>query len=344
MIAERHHFNLRVAATLFVLIWGCAGEPPPDPARGRPAREVRVAEAARSSLPVLTEVVGTVRSAHEATIAPLVAGTVAEVRVRLGSALRAGDVLLRLSAREIGERLEQAHAVSELATRERDRAVALNAQGTIAASQYEAAVSEWSVARAREAEASTIAERALLRAPFAGVITAKLVNVGETVLPGQALLTLESRTAMRFEAQIPETGSGELEVGRALPVRIEGQVREIEGRIIEIQPASDDATRARLVKLELPEIKGLRSGQFGRVLLTTGVADTVTVPESAVVRLGQLEAVFVVDSGTARLRLVRCGREADGRVQISSGLAGGERVVASGASDLVDGQLVEETR
>jgi RND family efflux transporter MFP subunit len=340
MLTERDHFNLSATATLVVLLCGCAGDAPPDTPAGPPAKGVQVVEVVRSSLPVLTEVVGTVRSAHEATIAPLVAGTVAEVRVGLGSTVRAGEVLLKLSAREIGEQLEQAHAVSELATRERDRAVALNAQGTIAASQYEAAVSQWSVARAREAEASTIAERTLLRAPFAGVITAKLVNVGETVLPGRALLTLETRAAMRFEAQIPEVVSGDLEIGRRLPIRIEG--RELEGRVIEIQPASDDTTRARLIKLELAEPRGLRSGQFGRLLLTTGTAATVTAPASAVVRLGQLEAVFVVDAGTARLRLVRCGREAAGQIQIASGLSGGEKIVVAGGSDLVDGQPVVE--
>jgi RND family efflux transporter MFP subunit len=344
MITERDHFTLPTTIALLVQLWGCAGETLPDTPPSPPAKAVRVVVADRSALPVLTEVVGTVRSAHEATMAPLVGGTVAEVHIGLGSSVRAGEVLMRISAREVDERLEQARAVLALAARERDRAVALNGQGTIAAAQYEAAVSQWSVARAQEAEASAIAERALLRAPFAGLITAKLVNVGETVLPGRALLTLESRAARRFEAQIPEAASRELAVGLALEVRIEGQARPIEGRVIEIQPASDDATRARLVKLELPETPGLRSGQFGRVFLPTGVAATVTVPASAVVRLGQLEAVFVVESGAARLRLVRCGREADDRVQISSGLSGGERVVVAEAADLVDGQAVEAAR
>jgi RND family efflux transporter MFP subunit len=348
MVTERNHPKLAATLAALALLWGCAGarrpEASPRLAAGSVPRTVRVASADRSLLPVLSEVVGTVRSAHEATIAPLVGGTVAEVRVGLGSFVRAGQVLVRLSAREGDERLEQARAMAALAASERDRAVALNGEGTIAASQYEAAVSQWSVARAREAEARTIAGRALLRAPFAGVITARLVNAGETVLPGRALLTLEGRAATRFEAQVPEAASGDLAVGRMLAVRVEGQAREIDGRIIEIQPASDDATRARLVKLDLPETQGLRSGQFGRVLLANGVAATVTVPAGAVVRRGQLEAVFVVDATSARLRLVRCGREADGRVQISSGLSGGEKVVVAEASDLADGQPVEVAR
>jgi len=227
MVTERDRVNRPTTFALLVLLWGCAPEARPDMSSSSPARAVRVVEADRSPLAVLTEVVGTVRSADEATIAPLVGGTVAEVRVGLGSSVRAGEILLKLSARESDERLAQAVAVSALAARERDRAVALNGQGTIAASQYEAAVSQWNVARAREAEARTIAERARLRAPFAGLVTAKLVNVGETVLPGRALLTLEGRAATRFDAQIPETASGELAVGLVLPVRIEGQAREL---------------------------------------------------------------------------------------------------------------------
>jgi RND family efflux transporter MFP subunit len=328
---------------LLAVFSGCAGERPPRPVPRLPPIGVRVVKAERSLRPVLTEVVGTVRSVHDAAIAPLVSGTIAEVRVHLGSFVRAGEVLVRLSARELDARREQARAVSALATQDRDRAKALKEQEAITAAQYEAALSQWSVARAQEAEASTVVDRTVLRAPFAGVITAKLVSVGEAALPGRPLLTLESRAANRFEAQVPETASDELTIGQLLPVRIEGLGRELEGRIAEIHPDSDDATRARLVKIDLPETPGLRSGQFGRVRLATSRALTVTVPSDAVVRHGQLEIVFVVESDTARLRLVRCGREWDGRTQISSGLSGGETVARGAVAELVDGQRVQES-
>jgi len=329
---------------LLVLVSGCAAEPAARPPPGLPPAVVRIGQAERSLRPVVTEVVGNVRAARDATIAPLISGTVSEVRVGLGSSVRAGEVLVRLSAREVEARLEQSRAVSALATRERDRATSLAAQGAISVAQYEAAVSQWSVARARQAEASTVAERAVLHAPFDGVVTAKLVNVGETALPGRPLLVVEGRGALRFEARVPESAGDELAVGQPLAVRLEGPERELEARIAEIQPASDDATRTRLVKMDLPETPGLRSGQFGRLRLTTGRALGVTVPADAVIRRGQLETVFVVESGTARLHLVRSGREHEGRVEISSGLSGGEQVARAGAADLVDGQRVEEAR
>jgi RND family efflux transporter MFP subunit len=336
--------SVRGALALLAVLCACSRAPAPRTPPALPPKELRVVKADRSLQPVLTEVVGTVRSVHDAAIAALVSGTVSEVRVGLGSSVRAGEVLVRISAHEVDARLEQTRAALAIAKRDRDRAVSLEAQGAITTAQYDAATSEWNVARARDAEASAIVDRTVLRAPFAGVITAKLVNVGETALPGRHLLTLESRAANRFEAEVPEALSAALTAGQRLLVRVEGLDRDLEGRIAEIQPASDDATRARLMKIDLPKAPGLRSGQFGRVLLEIGRAATVTVPSAAVARHGQLETVFIVDSGIARLRLVRSGREMDGRVQISSGLAGGEEVALASATDLVDGQRVEEVR
>ena len=251
---------------------------------------------------------------------------------------------MKLSAREIEARLEQTRAVSEQAARDRARATSLVGQGAISVADYETAMSQWSVARARQAEASSIADRRVLRAPFDGVITSKLTSVGDTALPGQPLLVLEARSALRLEAQVPETAGGLLAIGDPLPVQVEGLDRDLEGRLAEVQPASDATTRTRLFKIDLPDTPGLRSGQFGRALLASGKSPTVTVPPTAVVHHGQLESVFVVESGIARLRLVRSGREWNGRVEISSGLSGGEKVAVAGMAGLVDGDRVEEAR
>ncbi|HEY1334395.1 MAG TPA: efflux RND transporter periplasmic adaptor subunit [Myxococcaceae bacterium] len=335
-------FRLRTLAMLAVLA-SCTADASPRQPQGPAPRRVRVGLAERSSRPVLTEVVGTIRATRSATIAPLIPGTVAEVRVGLGSSVRAGDVLVRLSAREVEARLEQTRAVSEQAGRDRARAVGLVGQGAISVAEYETAMSQWSIARARQAEASSIAARMALRAPFAGVITSKIVSVGDTALPGQPLLVLEARSALRLEAQVPETTGESLTVGAVVPVRIEGLDRELAGRLAEIQPASDALSRTRLFKIDLPDTPGLRSGQFGRALLSGAESLAVTVPSEAVVHHGQLESVFVIESGAARVRLVRSGRERDGRVEISSGLAGGETVALTGAG-LVDGEQVEEAR
>jgi len=329
--------------TLPLLICACAsGSSPPAGATPAP-RRIALAEAERTERPLLTEVVGTVRATRSATLAPLISGTVTDVRVGLGSSVRAGDVLVSLSARDVEARLEQTRAVSQQAARDRARATSLVGQGAISVAEYETAMSQWSLAQARQAEASSIAERRNLRAPFAGVVTSKLVNIGDTALPGQTLLVLEARSPLRLEAQVPETIGQGLDVGAAVPVQIEGLDRELDGRLAETQPASDAMSRTRLFKIDLPDAPGLRSGRFGRALLGGAQTVTITVPAAAVVRHGQLESVFVVESGVARIRLVRSGRERNGRVEISSGLSGREIIAAAGAG-LVDGERVEEVR
>src|SRR5262249_42023197 len=149
-------------------------------------------------------------------------------------------------------------------------------------------------------------------------------------------LVLEARSALRFEAQVPETTGENLTVGDSLRVRVEGIDGELEGRLAEIQPASDAISRTRLFKIDLPDTPGLSSGLFGRALLAGAPELTVMVPLEAIVHHGQLESVFVVESGTARIRLVRSGRERIGQVEISSGLAGGETVAVVGTGP-VDG-------
>src|SRR5262245_36146747 len=328
---------------LVALLSGCTAGSSPRPSP-QPPYMVQTAKAERSSRATVTEVVGTVQASRRATIAPLISGTVAEVRVGLGSSVRAGDVLVRLSAREVEARLEQTRVASEQAARDRARATNLVGQGAMSVAEYESAMSQWSVARARQTEASTFAERRVLRAPFAGVITSKIASVGDTALPGQPLLVLEAPSALRFEAQVPERAGEDLAVGDRLPVRLEGLERDLEGRIAEIRPASGDATRTRLIKVELREAPGLRSGRFGRALVRGDEAVAVTVPSGAVVRRGQLETVYVVESGVVHLRLVRSVREREGQMEISSGLSGGETVVLAEAAQLVDGQRVEEAR
>jgi membrane fusion protein, multidrug efflux system len=331
-------------AVALVLLSACAAGSPPSPRTDPAPRRVQVAQAERAHRSQLTEVVGTVRATRSATIAPLLGGTVTEIRVGLGSSVRAGEVLVRLSAGDVAARLEQTRVTSAQAERDRNRAILLREQGAISVAQFEATISQWSVARARQAEASSIAERTVLRAPFAGVITAKVASVGDTALPGQPLLVLEMPSALRFEAQVPERAGEDLAVGYRLPVRLEGLERDLEGRIAEIRPASDDATRTRLFKIDLPETPGLRPGRFGRALVRGDQTVAVTVPSKAVVRRGQLETIYVVESGVVHLRLVRSVREREGQMEISSGLSGGETVVLAEAAQLVDGQRVEESR
>jgi multidrug efflux pump subunit AcrA (membrane-fusion protein) len=129
-----HRVLPRLAFVPLALLSVACGSPaapaPTPPATSlTEVRVVPVVRAERSLRATQTEVVGSVRAVREATIAPLLSGTVAEVRVGVGTSVRAGDVLVRLSAREVEARVEQARARSALANRERERSVALREYG-----------------------------------------------------------------------------------------------------------------------------------------------------------------------------------------------------------------------
>jgi RND family efflux transporter MFP subunit len=307
-------------------------------------RSVRVEHARLDAKAGGEEVIGTVRARNSATISSTVVGKVQVLNVTLGRRVQAGDVLVRISADEIGAKLDQTEALHGQAKIDLDRAQALLDKEAIPRAQYDAAAAAFRVATARRAEAAAMAGHTVLRAPFAGVVSAKLANVGDTAMPGQPLLVIDDPSALRLEATVPEVAARTLKVGQAVPVRVDGAGRELPGTVAEVSPAADPMSRTVLAKVDLPRDPALHPGVVGRVMLPSASEQprSVLVPSATVVRRGQLEEVFVVDRGRARLRLVKTGRVTkDGVTEILSGLTDGDAVVASDIPEIVDGQPVK---
>ena len=287
------------------------------------------------------QAVGTVRARNSASIAPTVMGRVADMPVKLGQRVRAGDVLARISAEEIRAKVAQARAVQANAQLELERAKKLLADEAIPRAQFDTAKSQFDVAHASLAEAEALADHMIVRAPFDGVITSKIANAGDTAVPGQPLLVLDDPTALRFEAPVPESSARTLSTGQKLAVRIDGIDGELTATIAEISPTADPTSRTVLAKLDLPADARLHPGLFGRLAIPLHDAQSLAVPSSAVVRRGQLEEVFVVDGDVAHLRLVKTGHEGNGSTEILSGLANGEIVAVSDVNQLSDGAPVK---
>lgn len=323
--------------------FGCAAEhsttPPPAASprprrvRAEPTREIRQA--------VGDEVVGTLRARSVAAISPSVMGRVRSVSVTVGSRVRADQLLISLSADEIEAKANQAKAHFAQADVELQRAEQLWASRSISASQYDAVHAQHQIAEAALAEANVMRNYTSIRAPFAGVITAKQCDVGDLAMPGKPLLVLESPGALRFEAAVPEASAHALSAGAGMTVRIDASQKDMTAIVSELSPAADPASRTVTVKLDLPDTPGLRAGMFGRLEVPTGEERSVVVPSAAIVRRGQLETVFVVADRTARLRLVRSGRTREGQTEILAGLEQGESVVVAEADNLGDGEPVE---
>jgi RND family efflux transporter MFP subunit len=180
-----------------------------------------------------------------------------------------------------------------------------------------------------------------ITAPATGVVVDRRVEPGDLAVPGQPLLVLDDPRVYRLEALVGESAVGRVGLGQRVPVVLDAIGRTLEGRVAEIIPAADPASRTVTVKLDLPAAPGLRSGLFGRARFPAGERQALLVPIAALVERGQLTAVYVVDDErVARLRLVTSGARRADRVEILSGLEAGEHVVVEGASRLTDGARV----
>jgi RND family efflux transporter MFP subunit len=327
--------------TLMVLA-GCKRSHEKAEAPKLPPATVRTLVAEAKPLAATEEVVGTVRSKTRAIIEARVGGRIEALLVSPGQLVKPGDLIAQLDVREIQARLDQAKATLEQADRDLERYTALIKQNVLTKAEYDTAETRQRVAQGAVVEAETMLGYAKVVAPFDGVITRKLSDVGDQAAPGRGIVELEDPAALRVEANVPEGLVSFVKLGAKMAVYAAEKSGATEAAISEVAPAADPASRTVLVKLDLPADSGLRLGQFVRVAVPVGEKTSLRLPKSAVVVRGQMEMVFVDTNHVAQMRLVKTGRKSNGDVEIVSGLDAGERVVVDGAGTLLDGQPLQE--
>jgi len=320
-----------------LLLTACGKHESPPAAATLPSVAVKTQPAAFQPHTATEEVVGTVRSKQRAVVEAKVSGRVLEYTATPGAMVKAGDLLARLDVQEIQAKVDQARAMLDQAKRDFDRQKQLIASNATTRQEFDAADARVKIGTGAVSEAETMMSYAKVTAPFDGVVTRKLADVGDLAMPGKPLLEIEAPTSLRFEADLPEAILDRVKLGAKMPVRL---AKVIEGTVSEISPVADPVSRTFRVKLDLPQTEGLRTGQFGRVSVPVAEVKLLLVPQSAVLKRGQMELVFVAKEGKAALRLVKTGKVLQGRVEVLSGLEEGEQVIVSETAKLTDGQPV----
>jgi RND family efflux transporter MFP subunit len=239
-------------------------------------------------------------------------------------------------------RIEALHAKQSATTQELDQATATlkAAESHVAAAGAHVREAAVGIVRAIASQDAAAATASFLRltAPFDGVVTEKLIEPGNMATPGQALLRVEDTRSFRVDLRVDESRASRLAPGLAVDVALDdepGQPRVV-GTVTEVSRAVDADERASLVKVALTDVPGtLRSGAFARVRIPGPRRRALMVPPEAVVTQGQVTSVFVVEEGTARLRLVRLrGRE------VLAGLSEGDVVIVAPPPGLADGRAL----
>ncbi|MBA4368347.1 MAG: hypothetical protein C0403_12010 [Desulfobacterium sp.] len=180
-------------------------------------------------------------------------------------------------------------------------------------------------------------------APFDGKVTAKHVDVGDLASPGSPLLTIERTGAFRIDLVVPETYIQSIRMEQKVEVSIPaiGDM-PIEGSVFVIVPAADQISRSFMVQILIAQAEGIRSGMFARVSLPVGEKNMIRIPQSSMIRHGQLTGVFILDAEkTARFRLIRVGNPIGDQIEVISGIADGTQIFVSPPSQLTNGSPVE---
>lgn len=305
------------------------------------AGDWELGEVKRIERPRRESAVGTIRAVYEAGVASKILARVEDVKVKAGQEVKEGEVLVLLDKADLKSRIDQALAAETAAKAKYDqaeldlgRSQRLRARESITQSELDQASTAMRAAKAelerarRAVEETRIVEAyATVRAPMSGKIIDKKVNAGDTVSPGQMLVSMYDPNHMQMVATVRESLALRLKVGQEVPARLDTFDFECRATVSEIVPEAQAESRSFQVKVTGPCPPNVYSGMFGRIFIPLEDEEVLVVPAQAVRRVGQLDEVDVVVDGAVSRRAVQLGRTLEEGVEVLSGLKEGEKVV-----------------
>lgn len=319
-----------------------ASEPTPVP--------VVVAPARLETVPARIEAVGTVVADRQVLVAAEVAGRVTAIHFDSNDVVEAGQPLVQINDGPLRRELDRRQASARLAAASLDRAQRLQ-NLAISRQEFDQRSAAADEARALVAQTQEDIAQRQVRAPFAGTLGVRRVNLGQYVHAGDPLATLTDTSRLHVDFTVPERHRGVLAVGQRVEVASDGAPDgRFPGRVTAIDPLVDEGSRAVRVRATLEDgTRGrLWPGKFARVALALPPGPpSVTVPAAAVERSLSGETVFVVRSGDGAHRRavavpVRTGVRINDRVAlVNGGVVDGDPVVIAGRANLRDGAAVQ---
>jgi len=319
-------------------------QPPPEAVTTTLARE--------QPWPTTISAIGTVKAVRGVVLSADLPGVVEELAFDSGSAVGEGQVLVRLDTRQERAQLAAAEAQRDLAKVSLDRIAGLVGQGIVAQAELDRADAEHKQAEARVGEIRATIERKQIRAPFAGVLGIRQVDLGQYLKAGDPIVPLQSLDPIYVNFSVPQQQVAEVRVGRDVRVTAAGnEAAGSTGRITAVDSVVDSATRNVQVQATFANPRGeLRPGMFVETSVATGDRATVVVlPASAISYAPYGDSVFVVGDAkgpggeamkAVTQQFVKLGPARGDQVAVVSGVAAGAEVVSSGAFKLRSGAAV----
>lgn len=277
---------------------------------------------------------GLIEAVQQSTVAAQVAGRVLEVKADAGQAVKKGDVLMRLDARESAEAAAAAQAQFINAKASYERTQRLVREKFLSPAALDKARAEFDAAVANRGAAGAAQSHAVIVAPISGIVARRHSELGDMAQPGKLLFTLYAPGALRATASVPQYRLREMRAVREAKVEFPELGRWIDAASVNVLPTVDVATHVSEVRVALPDkaeaLAGITPGMYARVHFVSGQAVKLTVPAGAVVRRGEVAAVYVQGKdGKLSLRQLRLGEAlGGGEIEVLAGLNAGEQVVS----------------
>ena len=286
---------------------------------------------------------GVVEATHQSTVSAQISGRVKGLFFDVGDHVNKGQVLLRIDEREANQalagskaQLSQAEASLQNARLNYERSKQLFEQKFISQAALDKAKSDFEVAQAQAAASEAGAQQSALTqsytsviAPYAGVVSARMVEMGEMVTVGKPLMTGFDPSQLRVIANVPQDKLKDIGSRPTVTIEVPSLSRWIKAASVTVQPSADVRTHSTQVRVELPANQAnVYPGMFVRTHFVVGKASKLLIPLSAVLRRSEVVAVYVVDEkDMPHLRQVRLGdANEQNEIEVLAGLNVGERV------------------
>lgn len=348
----RYPSKLAWPLAIAMIVTACAEKAAPPPPHGAPPPALASLVVKVESAPQQQVWDGTVEAVNAAVLSAQTNARVVALPYDVNDVVPAGAVLVRFSdvEQKSATRAAQAQIAAARATYANarvnyERIAAIAAKGLIAKAELDQALAQRNSAQA----ALTAAEATWrqvgmqqnyteVRAPYAGIITRRYVQVGESVQSGppapQPLIALASLADLRVTVQVPQSAIDPIRAFHAAEIVLDGDPpRRVVASKVTVFPYADPLTHTFTVRAQLPgEDTGLYPGMTVKVAFHTGQAQRLLVPASAIVRRGELQGVYVIGADGVSLRQVRTGERYGERIEVLAGLDGGERIATDPAA------------